>query len=746
MTSRARLALRTALVLALVPLAAGRLVVTYQDAVMTHLPTKAASVALVRGGEWPMVNPYASYGQPLAGNPNFGTFFPDMLLFLALPLPVAFGLRFALSALLAFAGARRWARAEGRGRAAAEVAGWAFLLSGVYVSAWRFFNTALAVAIAPWVLAAAARLAARSGEARGRVRAAAAELGLWSGLEVLAGEPVVALLAFAVAGARAVLLAPSPRRALPWAAAGFALGAAVAAPQIASTAQVYPTSTRSLAPFPYGLVTSTSVEPPRLLELAVPYPFGRPDLTGPDGFTGHAYHDNHAPYLWTLHLGLATLALLVLFGRAFARGERAWWTVAAGGIVLSFGRGLPGAKLLAYPLSLGGRVRFPVKWWYVVVLALVPLVALAAARWEEGAVASRVRRGWAAALAVAAAATLALTAHTPLATLATIVAVLATAGLVLRAGRTGPRSAGTLALLLVLPLALADLPLLRALLDRPPDAPPRFQGGRIYDALRVEAHPSPHDPSADPPEKLVREVFRRATRELWPLTGALSGMPYAFDRDPDGVYAENDRVFGKVVASRPWSERATALRRAGVAYVVADEDLPPPFERLAFLAPEHAVRLYHLGEAAPSVRLATRLVPAGSVEAAFDVIRGPGFDVATDAVVPGDRRDPTEGAPSPASLTVDEERATRLAVRTEASGPALVVWSRTHFAAWRATVDGASAPVVLADGHLVGVRVPAGRHQVRVAWATAPVAFGLVLSLLGLGGCATMSRRRSGGT
>ena len=44
---------------------------------------------------------------------------------------------------------------------------------------------------------------------------------------------------------------------------------------------------------------------------------------------------------------------------------------------------LPGAKLLHPIVSLGGRMRFPVKWWYVVALLLVPLVARAAARWEE---------------------------------------------------------------------------------------------------------------------------------------------------------------------------------------------------------------------------------------------------------------------------------------------------------------------------------------------------------------------------
>src|SRR5207253_1599891 len=245
----------------------------------------------------------------LAGNPNFGTFFPDTLAFLVLPLPAAFGLRFALAAVLGYVGARRWARAEGVPRGAAEAAGFAFALSGVFASAWRFFNSSLALALAPWVMAAGARVGARAQGGRGRLRPAVAELALMAGLEVLAGEPVIALMAFALCLVSAVL---ASRRTVLAVVVGLALGLAVAAPQVASTAQVYVTSTRSLAPFPF----------------------------------------------------------------------------------------LPGARWIHPLLSLGGRVRFPVKWWYVVALALVPLTAHAAARWDQGVVPSRLAR-WRLGLAAA---------------------------------------------------------------------------------------------------------------------------------------------------------------------------------------------------------------------------------------------------------------------------------------------------------------------------------------------------------
>ena len=356
-------ALRVVLLLALLPMALGRVIVTYQDATLTHLPARAWIAEELRAGHIPFVHPGASLGQPLAGNPNFGVFFPDTLLALFLPLSVAFGLRFVLAFGLAFVGARRWARAEGIARESAEVAALAFVLSGVFVSTWRFFNSGLALAIAPWVLAAATKLARRgqasNPESRFTIRdltPAVAELGLWGGLEILAGEPVIALLTFALAAGRVALETGSKgaslrrlaRTGLALAAA-FALAGLIAAPQIAATAQILGDSSRERKPIPFVTATGTSVHPVRLLEQAVPFPYGRPDLRGPEGFAGHRFFDNHAPYLWTLHVGLVVLGLLALHGGGRGHREWAFAAVALGAAMLSLGKYLPGAKTL-YPL------------------------------------------------------------------------------------------------------------------------------------------------------------------------------------------------------------------------------------------------------------------------------------------------------------------------------------------------------------------------------------------------------------
>jgi hypothetical protein len=205
--------------------------------------------------------------------------------------------------------------------------------------------------------------------------------------------------------------------------------------------------------------------------------------------------------------------------------------------------------------------------------------------------------------------------------------------------------------------------------------------------VRVDSHALPG--AEPPPEATTREVMRRITPELWAISGALSGAAYAFDRDPDGSYTDPDRVVRKALDDLPWDERAPVLRRSGVAHVVTDEALSAPYREARVLSARHGVRLYALDGAAPSVRL--------------------------------------EGG----RFISVRERASSLRAEVDAPMPGLLVWSRSHFGAWRATVDGRPADVALADGHVVGVAVPAGAHVVEVSWPAMPLLAGAALFTAG---------------
>jgi hypothetical protein len=151
------------------------------------------------------------------------------------------------------------------------------------------------------------------------------------------------------------------------------------------------------------------------------------------------------------------------------------------------------------------------------------------------------------------------------------------------------------------------------------------------------------------------------------------------------------------------------------------------------------VRAYGLADAAPSLRVATRVFRAPDLAGILAAHDAPDFDPASDVVLAGATESPRALAPRGRVLNREETPASLMA-EVEAPGPAVVVWSRTFFGAWRARVDGRSAPTRKADGHLVAVLVGSGRHRVEIAWDGRPVYAGLGLALVGLLTAAALRR------
>src|SRR5438552_7013123 len=163
-----RLAARCAL-LALVVGASFFVFFFFRDNFSTHYPIKVISAHIFRVGEIPYWNFYDGGGQPLAGNPNTLTFYPDNFLYLILPAHVAFNLHFLIHIMLGWLAMRGLTRSP--------FAAWMWVLSGMAISAMSFYSLITAVALVPFAFLSTERRSA-------------AQIGLAFGLMALAGEPV----------------------------------------------------------------------------------------------------------------------------------------------------------------------------------------------------------------------------------------------------------------------------------------------------------------------------------------------------------------------------------------------------------------------------------------------------------------------------------------------------------------------------------------------------------------------------
>ena len=83
-----------------------------------------------------------------------------------------------------------------------------------------------------------------------------------------------------------------------------------------------------------------------------------------------------------------------------------------------------------------------------------------------------------------------------------------------------------------------------------------------------------------------------------------------------------------------------------------------------------------------------------------------------------------------------------LVVEVSARSPGVLVVQRSHLPLYRATVDGEDTPILIANLHRQGVRVPAGEHRVEIRTDRRPLTRSLWLALVGLAALVPLARRR----
>lgn len=296
----------------------------FRDNFATHYPIKVISAEAWRSGHIPWWNFNDGGGQPLAGNPNTLSFYPDNVLYLVVSPHVAFNFHFLLHLALGWLAMRALSRSR--------FAAWLYVASGIAISATAFYNLIVAFALIPFAWWALER---RSWP----------QLGLAFGLLALAGEPVT------IAGAAlgCLILWPHARMHVARVAAAVALAFAIAMPQLIAYGEIAHEVERGAFRYSARTVLAASMAPQRILEL----------LIGP-------VLPNAAPHLF-LSLIVGVIAI-----PAIARKSR-YTAVAATMLFLALGRFNP---LVAWAveripaLRLG---RYPEKFALPLCIALVVL-------------------------------------------------------------------------------------------------------------------------------------------------------------------------------------------------------------------------------------------------------------------------------------------------------------------------------------------------------------------------------------
>ena len=134
----------------------------------------------------------------------------------------------------------------------------------------------------------------------------------------------------------------------------------------------------------------------------------------------------------------------------------------------------------------------------------------------------------------------------------------------------------------------------------------------------------------------------------------------------------------------------------------------------------------------PRFFLSYRVTPAGSLNEAARLLHDPSFRPDENTVVEsndGSLQD-FSPAPTPGRVDVLSYSANEWTVRVESPGQALLVNTDTYYPGWEAAVDGHPASVLIADVAFRALRLPPGKHEVRMRFVPRILFWSAALSAL----------------
>lgn len=728
-----------------------------------------------------MWNPWLHGGQPILSNPSYAAFYPPSWLVLAVSPAYALSLLAVFHAAVAFAGAWFLARRLGAGRGAAALAALGYTGSGALLSLLSAFTLFCSMAWFPWVLA--------WGDAALERRAWLAPALLAGGalaLQLLNGEPATVVLSglglLCLASARLVRREPrtNPRTNLITAlrvAIPVVMAVALAAVQLLPTAQRLADSPRA-GGLGAAQANIWSAPPARLVDLAFPRFFGDPSRPQAGRFFGWHLHDRDFPYVASLYPGLLLTVLGICALTLWPIPRRGAWALGVLiGAFLALGRHNPLFEILREAVPLLAMVRFPEKY---AILTVVSLAFAGALGWQrlmdERAAGRRAAADFPLALAFVLLATAltftVLLSASPRAGLwfvrshggpdlneatalrgldylrreawAAVATTAAVAGLLaLCRARRPPARALTAAALGLLAVDLwhyghgfvATLP---ASVYRDPPilanaVPP---GARLFIEPEPPGQVTVFARTSDPHLAPVRSLLAR----LEPYSGSLWGIRYAFNEDYDLMLTG----WGQKAAAAAHGEwrlgeagRQLAFRYLG-AWNVGTVLIRQPTEEWAEAVArdprspgvQPILDMYRL----PRYRFVPRV--------SFHPTWGSALYLSRQEQYAVDRHEHCVRAdPSPAEIEYPvppqplqlRDEGGRVVLRYRAAGKAFFVLASTYDDGWQAKVDGVPVPSWPTGLSQIGTELPAGEHELVLAYRERLLPAGAAVSLAAFG-------------
>jgi hypothetical protein len=683
------------------------------DVISYHVPMKWIVRNVLMHGELPLWNHFYSAGQPLAANPAYEVFYPPQWLIFLPSFHFGFQLHIVVHFVIAAWGMFLLLRALGARALAAGFGAATFVVCGPYLSLATKLPLLFSLSWMPLALYCARKAIV------GRKRRDVAVAALVLAMQLIIGEPTMAMQTWAIIGGYALWRRGEIKKNLTTVVMVGVAAALVAAIQLVPALDFTRDSVRS-EPFEFRVVSNWSMPLERPMEMFLPSLFrnvtneaGAPAITTMYPFRSDAF-------VAEMYLGLFVALIAVAGVLAASRGAAAVVTAVVLSIVVAAGDHTPLLKIL-YELHLFRSIRYPEKFILTAAFALIVWAALLFDRMLAGdrklvRVAIVVASIWLAIMAVVAV-TNGRYFGWQLLRAAVVVTLLAQ----IRRGAVP---------LIIVALTIADLAwATRAQVPRMPRAyfdPPAAVSQIPVKLPRI--FPESYWQAFDQDPAALQWIANRSPEQYWWLIRNMlyDHLPARWDR---ALVMEDDV---DRTALKTTDALLEAMKTARARHAIAAEQ---PFLKIAGAslrfrfgssAPLEIVR-----ESYPRCAFADRVVRFTSLEQMLDLQRG----METVAVADIEPFTPARGL---IHFVGESANATRIGLR--ADGRAFLVISTTAHRYWSATIDGKPAPLLLTNGAYQGIVVPAGEHVIETRYRNPMIWIGAVITLLALIGLAVIAR------
>ncbi|MBI5643932.1 MAG: YfhO family protein [Deltaproteobacteria bacterium] len=359
----------------------GGLLLTERDLSVFFIPPRHLWVELLRGGEFPLWNPYSYSGHPLLATLQPGIFYPVNLLLLVLPFDLAFNWTIIIHFFIAGISTYALMREVRAGKAGALAGALTFMLSGYLFSAHNVMSTLFSVAWVPLAAFTFLRAIRRGSSLYAALTGIVLSMMfLGGGIEVFFGTIVLLIFMLALPGifdfedTDAARISPVKRSLLlVYALAVFFLLCAV---QILPFLELASFSTRA-GGLGYLEATTWSLDIKDFIQFFIPDPYGYM-------ISDEKYWANQS-WLKTVYLGFVPFILSIFFVLRSKKKPLAFIMTALFFLSMAMGRNNAFYYYLHSYIPVLNKFRYPVKFLFVPFLFISMGAGLGYDRFKEAA-------------------------------------------------------------------------------------------------------------------------------------------------------------------------------------------------------------------------------------------------------------------------------------------------------------------------------------------------------------------------